>query len=233
MEQTKFTFSASIPLLISSAIALIAVANGGSILYLGLVFIGLIITLVISSNQNAQSRQDNLLKMKEDLSSIDNFYPIKTIEAYGNAYIFSIDEEREKIVFIDNLHNKTVLSFEDILGCEINIDGETIFNKSTVRTIGGTLIGGALLGGVGAVVGGLSGSSKQKTKIQKLTLIIKIKSIANPTITFECFNAWEAYARTKKDVDPTDFLYKQALQSANEVKDILAIVIDRVDSRNK
>ena len=233
MEQTKFTFSAAIPLLICSAIALIAIANGGSIFYLGLVFLGLIITLIISGNQNAQLRQENLNKMENDLNNLSDFHSVKTIKAYGNAYIFSVDEEKEKIVFIDNLHNQTLLSFDDILGCEIDIDGETVFKKSTMRTIGGTLVGGVLLGGAGAIVGGLSGNSNQKTKIRKLTLIVKTKNIATPNISFECFDAWEAYARTKNDVDPNDPLYKQALQSANEVKDILAIIIDRVDSRNK
>lgn len=53
----------------------------------------------------------------------------------------------------------TSISIKDIIGVEILEDETIISKKSTSRTVGG-----AILGGVGSVVGGLSGSSIQNFK---------------------------------------------------------------------
>jgi hypothetical protein len=230
MEETKFSFSAAIPLIIGSVISLIAIANGGSFLWIAFVLIGLFITAIISGTQNAESQQNNNLKMKESLKKIPNFTPSKTINAFGNAYIFEVDEVNEKIALIDHKHNMKIIDFSHILGCEIKIDGDTISSKSTSRTIGGALVGGVILGGAGAVIGGLSGDSKQKKTVSTLTLLIKIKDISNPTIRYECYNATEATARTKNHVDINDVTFQNALNSANEVKNIITIILNRIDS---
>ena len=49
-----------------------------------------------------------------------------------------------------------------------------MFTKSTGRTIGGAIVGGVLMGGAGAVVGGLSGDTKQKKEVKNMD-IKKIK----------------------------------------------------------
>ncbi len=232
MEKHHFTFSALIPLFIVSIIVFIIILNGGSFLYVGLIFVGLIPTLIINNIQNAKIQSENLNKMENFINNIPDFHPNKIIKAFGNAYIFAVDEIKEKVVILENSLNMYIFSYNDFLGCEIDIDGKTIFSKSTTRTIAGALVGKALFGDAGAVVGGLSGDSKQKSTIQKLYLILKIKNISSPRIKLLCFDAFEASARTQLEVSPDDFRYQAALNSAIEVKDIISIFIDQIDRRS-
>ena len=82
-------------------------------------------------------------------------------------YWIGINNESEeiKIVQFNKQKNEDLLKFSNIISVELTEDGQTIYSKSTIRTIGGTVIGGALAGGAGAIVGGLSGSSTKHKKV--------------------------------------------------------------------
>jgi len=230
MEKYHFELSSAIPIFIAGLIALILIVSGGSFLLpIALRLVSGIITSIINSIRNAKIQKINQKKMLDRLNEIPNFYPTKTIRAYGNAYIFSVDEQNKNVAIILNYNITHIFSFNEILGCSIDIDGETYFAKSTKRTIGGFLIGRTLFGNAGAIVGGLSGDMKKKSTIKNLTLTLKVRNISTPSIRIECYNAWEASERIKKEVTPEDLNYKSALYSANEVKDIISVIIDYVD----
>ena len=49
------------------------------------------------------------------------------------------------------------IPYADILGVDISENGNSVFQKSTSSAVGRALVGGVLLGGVGAVIGGIAG----------------------------------------------------------------------------
>lgn len=76
-----------------------------------------------------------------------------------------------------------LLDFEEIIGFEINKNGETI----TKASLGAPIVGGMLLGAGGVVLGSILGNRKSKD-ISKVEIIIQLNSFKNPIIKLSAFN---------------------------------------------
>ena len=72
------------------------------------------------------------------------------------SYI-KFDDNAKKILFPKTLLTKArIYNYSDLLGYEILEDGNTV----TKGGLGSAVVGGALFGGIGSVVGGLTGGKK-------------------------------------------------------------------------
>ena len=69
-----------------------------------------------------------------------------------------------------------MFKFDEVLNYELTEDGETIIKGGLGRAV----VGGALFGGVGAVVGGITGKKKGKQVVKSMRLRI---SLRNPYTT--------------------------------------------------
>ena len=72
--------------------------------------------------------------------------------------------------------NPPLFKFDEVLNYELTEDGETIIKGGLGRAV----VGGALFGGVGAVVGGITGKKKGKQVVKSMRLRI---SLRNPYTT--------------------------------------------------
>ena len=100
----------------------------------------------------------------------------------------AIDEGRRKVCLYTN-SRALVVPYRDVLEVELFEDGASITRTSRKSQIGGALVGGVLFGGMGAVVGGLTG--KRETSARSLTRIdlrITINSTSSPTHEFIFLN---------------------------------------------
>lgn len=81
---------------------------------------------------------------------------------------------------------------KNIINIEI-LDGSTTSHKSTGSSIARGVVGGAMFGGVGAIVGAMNGREKQKTMI---TFLISYDDGTTDTIPCEYGGAvWDMYNR--------------------------------------
>ncbi|MGP1544906.1 MAG: hypothetical protein ACTTI1_01040 [Prevotella intermedia] len=189
------------------------------ILIIGIIFIVLLIIVGTVANKE-QKRLEQGLEDRMQEMGITISQQVKCM----NGFI-KIDEGNEKIYFvISDLTDYTIkeYSFSDILSCEVMLDDNSIYQKSTLRTVGGALVGGALLGGAGAIIGGLSGASQKKSNIKKAELKITVKDISNPNYKFEFYG----------ERIPSAFR-KEKLEEIEKWKDIISIIIDSIDKKNK
>jgi len=143
---------------------------------------------VVQANARKRGDEKNREKLNDRLDKLESFISSKKIECSYGLYLFSVDEKNEKIAVLLNTYdfkisqtiiNEHILCFSDIIGVELIEDGFTVSSKSTARTIGGAIVGGVLAGGAGTVVGGLSGDSKQKNKIESISVKILVGCISN------------------------------------------------------
>lgn len=169
-------------------------------------------------------------KLNSLASSIAGFNPTITIDGVGNLYKFMVDNESKQICYIFGETNK-IIPFEKIISVEYIENGTILSSKSTMRTIGGTLVGGALAGGAGAVVGGLSGNSKQVQKVKQVQVKIRLRDISVPSLVINTFDA--ATMTTKKegikDSNFEGYILKQGIQDGKRIADIVSVIIDEVD----
>ena len=121
------------------------------------------------------------------------------------------------------------IKYEDVIKVEIIEDGNTISSRSTSRTIGGTIVGGAILGGAGAIVGGLSGNTKSSKKVSSIKIKVLLRSAVDNSYTFELLKSTEL--NLSKTLEKQS--YDSIMKTANEIKNILEVIIDKVDSVSK
>lgn len=149
-----------------------------------------------------------------------------------DSYYFAVDEKNRKvrhICFRDNIpssvymEEKTV-SYDDIISVELLEDNTMSFSRSLADTIGGGIIGGALAGGAGAVIGGLSGSQTGEKLVSTIYVKVRLRNIHEPAMLIKCFDA-----KTMSDGNPakrTDGNCVQALDDAHKICDTISVILD-------
>ena len=156
----------------------------------------------------------NINEIKEQLNKINKKVDSFIISKNIGGYIY-FDEENKKWTIPQGLIKKTInsnkiFSYNDILSYELIEDGNSISKGG----IGRAIVGGALFGGVGAIVGGSTGH-KQKQTCTKLQIKITLNNIDNP-IEYITFISTE----TKKD----SFVYSNSYNVAQQILSMLEIV---------
>ena len=173
------------------------------VLLFGLFFLIIGIFMVTKGNKGiAKIDEENMNNIEFDITTnVDN-------------YLY-LDEEREKICIPIGLVNKRIepeliFNYCDILNYELLEDGNSI----STGGVGRALVGGALFGGVGAIVGGSTGH-KSKQTCTRLQIKITLNDVNDPVKYINFING-----SVRKDY----YAYRQAFDSAQKVLSTLDII---------
>ena len=139
----------------------------------------------------------------------------------GN-YLFLMDDFFKVLVLVGPDFHES-FNYSDIIEVSYEENGSQLYTKSTGRTIGGAIVGNFLMGGAGAVVGGLSGESKQNKEIKNMDIKILLRSTSRTSCVLH-FKDVDRVLKTKKEDDRK--LYETYLKNANQAKDVLSVIID-------
>lgn len=112
-----------------------------------------------------------------------------------------------------------IFHFEDLDSYELIEDDSAISSGG----LGSAIAGGVLLGGAGAIVGGMTGKKKQKKTIENLVLQINTKDISFPCIMVTYI---------KKETKVSSNAYKEALSLAKQSIQCLDIIIKKEEELN-
>ena len=139
----------------------------------------------------------------------------------GN-YLFLMDDFFKVLVLVGpDCHES--FNYSDIIEVSYEENGSQLYTKSTGRTIGGAIVGNFLMGGAGAVVGGLSGASKLNKEIKNMDIKILLRSTSRTSCVLH-FKDVDRVLKTKEDADRK--LYETYVKNANQAKDVLSVIID-------
>ena len=139
----------------------------------------------------------------------------------GN-YLFLMDDFFKVLVLVGPGHHE-IINYSDIIEVSYEENGSQLYTKSAGRTIGGAIVGGVLMGGAGAVVGGLSGASKLNKEIKNMDIKILLRSTSRTSCVLH-FKDVDRVLKTKEDADRK--LYEKYVKNANQAKDVLSVIID-------
>lgn len=166
-------------------------------------------------------------KLDENIKKIANFKPTKRIEANNLSYSLLFDDIQKKMVVARN-HYLGIINYNEIINVEIRVDNTIISSRSTSKTVGRAVAGGLLLGGVGAILGGVTAGNKNRKYVSNV--FIKIETI-NPNksvFDIEIFNAI-AMCGTN-EIKPFTFkwdIYQNCLKKAREIESQIGGIIEK------
>lgn len=191
---------------------------------------------VLQANSNRKHEDERREVMTNALANVPDFKPSIKIVGVNSLYTVAFDDEQQKMLYLIGQigQSPAVFNYEDIISVQLLEDNHTVSEKSTGRTIGGALVGGVLAGGAGAIVGGLSGSSKNLNLHSSVKVKILLRNASTPSITIDCFNAMTMTVEGKpvKDGSMEYYTYKEGLDHANRIVDRVSVIIDAVDRAN-
>ena len=198
-----------------------------------LIFLSALVVGLWGNNQKKKIIKEHAKKLEDEIAQIENFTPTK--KQVGSWGLIAIDDNSKQIAIKEQEGAVIKYSYNDILSCEIVEDGETVYQK--LRTIGRSIVGGVIAGGAGAVIGGLSGKTKENRGVKSLVFRIVFKSTSKPIVKLRFIDAQEETLKTKRSIDLSDpyyaQLYKEALDSVKDWRDTFEIIIDSVNSEKK
>lgn len=161
-------------------------------------------------------------EIKNALEAFPGFKPSLKFIGSQNEFFLAIDNQAQKILFLKE-DFKLLFSYEDIISVEILDNDCVVSKKSITRTVGGTLVGGILAGGAGAIVGGLSGDSTQNNLHYSLNVKILLRNNSIPSILIPCFDCKRLGGQP---LTSDEYFYQVGLAKANRINDILCVIID-------
>lgn len=141
---------------------------------------------------------------------VQSFSPTKKIGSY-----LQIDD-RHRAFKVDN----SIFEFANLLSFELLEDGETV----TKGGLGRAVAGGLLFGGVGAIVGGVTGGKKSKNVCTSMRIKITLRDSYRSTVYIP-FILSETKTR--------GFIYQAAQSSAQECLSALQIISDQCQSEKE
>jgi hypothetical protein len=135
--------------------------------------------IIFYSNKGKIQKQidikNNLLKLVNDVKGNN-----KKFINPENTKAIVLDEINKKVHLFSPTNNiKLDYNFDDIIQSEVIIDGNTVTSTNRGSQLMGMVVGGILTGGVGAIVGGLSGGKTTKDEIKNIELKLTINDMNN------------------------------------------------------
>lgn len=191
------------------------------------------VAMIAAINQNKKDEEAKQERGEKFKKATENCNVSAKVVGVNNRYQFIVDDVDKNIIYMESTWKKKIVPFDKIMSVEMVEDNTMISSKSLGRTIGGALIGDLVAGGAGMIVGGLSGNSKQKKKVSKVEVIIKMRDFNDTALSIPCFEVGRETNNTKKEIKPDDSvygpMYKKGLDDAIKITQLVSIIIDQMD----
>ena len=141
----------------------------------------------------------------------------------------AIDEGRHKVCLINISHgtevHRRVVSYKDVISVELFLDGASVSKTDQSSQAGGALVGGLMFGGLGMVVGALSGKAKTETtkKLDRIDLRLTLNDTQSPLHEVSFLHPKEFKGKGSQD---------EALQLARQWNGIVSAAIRQAADEN-
>lgn len=140
-----------------------------------------------------------------------------------NKNIYLLKPSTNFIKILKQQHEEIVLNYNQLLSSEIFQDGSSVIKTNRTSQIGGALLGNILIGPIGLLIGGLTGSKTQANKVHKIDLRIVVNDIKNPTHIINFLDS---------ETNISSFTYKNAIEKARKWQDLLSVIIKTADEED-
>lgn len=162
-------------------------------------------------------------RMESSLRAVPGFNATqKVLGCDGNTGL-AVDEAKQMVCLLSSNEAQPhrTISYKDILSAEIFEDGSSITKTARASQVGGAIVGGLMLGGVGAIIGGLSGKTVTTGKVKQVELRLTINDTNAPLHDIAFMNTEGAKG---------GIVYTAAIQQARRWLGIIDVLIKAADA---
>jgi ribosomal protein L37AE/L43A len=162
---------------------------------------------------NKMSVSDIKYAISAQQKNAEKLIAFKPTKKFG-AFIEFDENQKTWLIpdgFLGTKKNPKIYNYSDIVDFELLEDGESI----TKGGLGRAITGGLLFGGIGAVVGGITGGKRSKSICNSLKIKITVNDMRSPVVYINLLAT-----ATKKD----SFTYKSIYKSAQEILSTLQLI---------
>lgn len=117
----------------------------------------------------------------------------------------------------------SVYSYRDIMKAEVIEAGNAITSTNRMSQLAGAAIGTAITGGIGTIIGGLSGSKKTVSTSTKVGINVVVNDTQRPLYQIDFLKS-----ETKK----TSSKYKEAMEQAQNLHALISVLIKQADTED-
>lgn len=192
--------------------------------------LGLIVYVLFARGTvNDDYRSDVIYDAKDQFYKLglDHYYFSFNI---GKTKAFKLDEETSNMIYV---HRRSVIDkfevtnipFDKILDVTVSSNDSSLISVSKSGLVGGALVGGAVFGNVGSVVGAMSANKHSSELIHNIDLIITIDDLSSPIIKFEAF-------RSENGIDKNSDHYEDIMNNVDEWFGKFTVIIKRNEKIN-
>lgn len=182
-----------------------------------LIILGIIAFVVVVFGAGIAAARDEEAKRTQAMEGMttEAFVPDKSLLKISkkNAEVIglAINAERSMLCLVQG---ETIRHFDtaDLIASEVLVDGKMVTRTSRASQFAGFAIGGLLFGGVGSVVGGLSGKTVTQKEVKDVRLRLMVNDLEDPFHVVEMMDA--SLIRPPK-----------AIAQATEWQDLLSAII--------
>ncbi|MFK4823745.1 hypothetical protein ACI0FM_02940 [Paenochrobactrum sp. BZR 588] len=154
---------------------------------------------VAESNQHKEQGQA--------LASIPDFRPVVQFNGASGGAGVAIDPANNKFA-ITSRANTRVFSFTDLVAVEVLKNGSSLTKTNRGSQVAGAAVGAVLLGPLGLLLGGVTGSKRNIEKVDRLSLKIFTNDLVTPVHEVVFFGGPQS--------KPDSLLVKQGAQQLDE-----------------
>ena len=161
----------------------------------------------------AEDFKEVIAKKDSNIQEISNFTATKKI----GTFVEFDDNQKKWLVlssFLGKRDKSIVYNYSDIVHFELLEDEESVAKGG----LGRALVGGALFGGTGAIVGGVTGKRKNKGVCTSMKLKVTINDVNNPAVYINFIET-----KTKK----SGMVYKNISKLAQECLSTFQLICDQ------
>jgi hypothetical protein len=169
-------------------------------------------------------------------SDLEGFHPSHIIFSFDNKTGIAIDETSKNVCLLKNNNhvmalgyfdtrsiNRSIISYRDILEVAIFEDGDSITKTSRTSQLAGAIIGNIMLGGVGLVIGSLTGAKRTSSIVNSLEVRLIINNTQSPIISI---------AFIPPNTPKKGHIYKKALDEANRLNALVKVLMKKADDED-
>lgn len=171
--------------------------------------IALLGALVAVGLVQAQRNDRTAANIGKLIRSLDDFEPTDVYVSTQNFAGVAIDANRRELLLVDEATLRR-FPISSIVSCEILEDDVSLAYVNRGSQLARVAVGGVLLGGVGAIIGGLSASKRKINNVRKVILRFMTDDFDRPKHDVVLLD----WSFSKKGLKRDGMLYRKALETA-------------------